>query len=79
VLASAFHDETGNEPDLPIYDPQTERSRGAFLDYAVPRFRRFDRDLSREGLSLLIRRTPSIVLSGRGATLGQKRARRARF
>ena len=80
ALASAFRDETGNEPDLPIYDPLTERSRGAFLDYAVPRFRRFDRDLSREGLSKLIRGTigKAIALSGRGAALGQKRARRAR-
>jgi len=82
ALASAFHDETGNEPDLPIYDPLAERSRGAFLDYAVPRFFRFDRDLSREGLSMLIRRTIGkdavTALSGRGAALGQKRARRAR-
>lgn len=81
ALASAFHDETGNAPDLPIYDPLAERSRGAFLDYAVPRFRRFDRDLSREGLSLLIRRTlgEDRPLRSAVAALGQKRARRARF
>ena len=81
ALASAFHDETGNAPDLPIYNPLAERSRGAFLDYAVPRFRRFDRDLSREGLSLLIRRTlgEDRPLRSSVAALGQKRARRARF
>lgn len=57
ALASAFGKETGKAPELPIYDPLTERSHGAFLEYAVPRFRRFDRDLTREGLSQLIRKT----------------------
>jgi len=57
ALASAFGKETGKAPELPTYDPLTERSHGAFLEYAVPRFRRFDRDLTREGLSQLIRKT----------------------